>query len=464
MKTHFLLKDATIINDGKVFESSVLIVGDRIEDVGDKGIGDKGIGDRVNEEMGGFKDLEITIIDCKGKFLIPGIIDDQVHFREPGLTHKGDIYSESKAAVAGGITSFMEMPNTNPQTATIEELNKKFKIASEKSFANYSFYLGATNDNINELLKVDNKNVCGIKIFMGSSTGNMLVDNVESLNNIFSKCKSLIAVHCEDEPIIQKNIADYRLHFGDNIPISKHPEIRSREACFKSSAFAVSLAKKYNTRLHILHLSTEEEINLFSQSTDLENKRITAEVCVHHLWFNDSDYEKYGNKIKWNPAIKKESDRKALLNALKNNLIDVVATDHAPHTIEEKQNSYLKAPSGGPLVQHSLNVMFELYKKGEISLEQIVEKMCHNPARIFDVKNRGFIRKGYFADLVLVDMNKSYTVNKDNILYKCKWSPFEGTTFNSVVTHTFVNGKLVFENGKIDESVRGVALEFERRS
>ena len=494
MKKGILLKDATIINEGNIFESSVLIVGDRIEEVGDKSIGYKGIGDkgienkgigyrgigyRGNEEIGGFKDLKITIIDCKGKFLIPGIIDDQVHFREPGLTHKGDIYTESKAAVAGGITSYMEMPNTNPQTTTIEELNKKFLLASEKSLANYSFYLGATNDNIDELLKVDNDKVCGIKVFMGSSTGNMLVDNEDSLNNIFSKCKSLIAVHCEDESIIQKNIADFKKQFGDNIPIRKHLEIRSREACFKSSAFAVSLAKKYNTRLHILHLSTEDEISLLTQTYEPEAhvtqsnyepearvtiKRITSEVCVHHLWFNDSDYEKYGNKIKWNPAIKKESDRKALLNALKNNLIDVVATDHAPHTIEEKQNSYLKAPSGGPLVQHSLNVMLELYKKGEISLEQIVEKMCHNPARIFDVKNRGFIRKGYFADLVLVDMNKSYTVNKDNILYKCKWSPFEGNTFNSVVTHTFVNGKLVFENGKIDESVRGVALEFERRS
>ncbi|OGP12416.1 MAG: dihydroorotase [Deltaproteobacteria bacterium GWA2_50_8] len=493
MKTSFILKDTTIINEGKIFESSVFIIGDRIEEIGQY------------EDLNVSKLDNIKIIDCKGKYLIPGIIDDQVHFREPGLTHKGDIYSESKAAVAGGITSFMEMPNTNPQTTTIEELNKKFKIASEKSFANYSFYLGATNDNIDELLKLDssacfgdsttlsnisfcNTNVCGIKVFMGSSTGNMLVDNVETLNNIFCKCKSLIAVHCEDEPIIQKNLSEAKQQYGDNIPISKHPEIRSREACFKSSSLAVELAKKYNTRLHLLHLSTKEEISLLTQSpcgdsavagfvsqSDALNlskcrkdrkdlKRITSEVCVHHLWFNDSDYEKYGTKIKWNPAIKKESDRKALLNALKNNFIDIVATDHAPHTIEEKQNSYFKAPSGGPLVQHSLNVMLELYKKGEISLEQIIEKMCHNPARIFGVKNRGFIRKGYFADLVLVDMEKTYIVSKENILYKCKWSPFEATTFNSVVTHTFVNGKLVYNNGVFDESTKGMALEFESKS
>lgn len=452
-----LLKNATIVNEGKIFESSVLIVGDKIEEIG--------LFDYLKFEKSG----DWKVINCKDKLLIPGIIDDQVHFREPGLIHKGDIYSESKAAVAGGITSFMEMPNTNPQTTTIDELNKKFKIASEKSFANYSFYLGATNDNIDELLKLHTSatlsaKVCGIKVFMGSSTGNMLVDNADSLTAIFSKCKSLIAVHCEDEPIIQKNILNYKQQYGDNIPICKHPEIRSREACFKSSAFAVSLAKKFNTRLHILHLSTEDEISLLTQTEESEarvtEKRITSEVCVHHLWFNDLDYEKFGTKIKWNPAIKNESDRKALLNALKNNLIDIVATDHAPHTIEEKENSYFKAPSGGPLVQHSLNVMLELYKKGEIDLEQVVEKMCHNPARIFGVKNRGFIKKGYFADLVLIDTNKSYTVDKSNILYKCNWSPFEGFTFNSVITHTFVNGKLVFENGIIDENVRGVSLEF----
>lgn len=447
----YLIKNATIINEGKSFQASLTISNESIVEI--------------------FTDIPSTlnlnnyiIIDAEGKFLIPGVIDDQVHFREPGLTHKGEIYTEAKAAVAGGVTSFMEMPNTNPQTTTIAELEKKFKIAAEKSLANFSFYLGATNDNIEELLKVDNNNVCGIKVFMGSSTGNMLVDNEETLNNIFSKCKSLIAVHCEDENTIQKNILEYKQKYGENVAINKHPEIRSGEACFKSSSLAVKLAKKYNSRLHILHLSTEKEISLLSQSSDLENKRITAEVCVHHLWFNDSDYDKYGTKIKWNPAIKKESDRSALIKALKNNLIDVVATDHAPHTIEEKQNSYFKAPSGGPLVQHSLNAMIELHKKGDISLEQVVEKMCHNPARIFGVKNRGFIRKGYFADLVLVDLNSSYTVDNNNILYKCKWSPFEGTTFNSVVTHTFVNGKLVYNNGVFDESVKGKALEFDGRN
>ena len=447
----YVIKNATIINEGKSFQASLTISNESIVEI--------------------FTDIPSTlnlnnyiIIDAEGKFLIPGVIDDQVHFREPGLTNKGEIYTEAKAAVAGGVTSYMEMPNTNPQTTTIETLESKFKIASEKSLANYSFYLGATNDNIDELLKNDNKKACGIKVFMGSSTGNMLVDNEETLNNIFSKCKSLIAVHCEDENTIQKNILEYKQKYGENVPINKHPEIRSGEACFKSSSLAVKLAKKYNSRLHILHLSTEKEISLLSQSSDLENKRITAEVCVHHLWFNDSDYDKYGTKIKWNPAIKKESDRSALIKALKNNLIDVVATDHAPHTIEEKQNSYFKAPSGGPLVQHSLNAMIELYKKGDISLEQVVEKMCHNPARIFGVKNRGFIRKGYFADLVLVDLNSSYTVDNNNILYKCKWSPFEGTTFNSVVTHTFVNGKLVYNNGVFDESVKGKALEFDGRN
>lgn len=446
----YLIKNATIINEGKSFKASLVISNERIVD--------------VFTDIPSNLDLnDYIIIDAEGKYLFPGIIDDQVHFREPGLTHKGEIYTEAKAAVAGGVTSFMEMPNTNPQTTTIEELRKKFKIASDKSLANYSFYLGATNDNIEELLKIDNNNVCGIKVFMGSSTGNMLVDNEETLNNIFSKCKSLIAVHCEDENTIQKNILEYKQKYGENVAINKHPEIRSSEACYKSSSLAVKLAKKYNSRIHILHLSTEEELSLLSQSTDLENKRITAEVCAHHLWFNDSDYDKYGTKIKWNPAIKKESDRIALIKALKNNLIDVVATDHAPHTIEEKQNSYFKAPSGGPLVQHSLNAMIELNKKGEISLEQVVEKMCHNPARIFGVKNRGFIRKGYFADLVLVDLNSSYTVDNNNILYKCKWSPFEGTTFNSVVNHTFVNGKLVYNNGVFDESVMGMALEFEVR-
>lgn len=444
-----LIKGAKIVNEGKTFTGNVLIEGEFIKD--------------VTEDDHIYNNIDIAdVINANGKTLIPGLIDDQVHFREPGLTHKADIYTESKAAIAGGVTSYMEMPNTVPQATTLKILEEKYSIASEKSLANYSFYLGATNDNIDEILKLDGKNVCGIKLFMGSSTGNMLVDNEEALKNIFSLSKSLIAVHCEDESIIKENLTYYKMKYGDTIPVYHHPDIRTSEACYKSSSFAVNLARKFNTRLHILHISTARELDLLDNSTTSKNKQITGEVCVHHLWFDASDYNKLGTRIKWNPAIKDKSDKDALINGLISNKIDVIATDHAPHTLEEKENSYLKCPSGGPLVQHSLQLMIELFHKKKLSLELIVEKMCHTPAEIFKIEKRGFIRKGYYADLVLIDLNKSCTVERDNILYKCKWSPFEGITFNSVVSHTFLNGNLVYENGKFNESVRGKRLQFSR--
>lgn len=444
-----LIKDATIVNENATYKGSVLIKDEIISDIY--------IND-VPEEI----TSNSEVIDAAGLLLIPGIIDDQVHFREPGLTHKAEIYTESKAAVAGGITSYMEMPNTNPQTTTIEALNNKFKIASEKSLANFSFYMGATNDNIEELLKVDPTEVCGAKVFMGSSTGNMLVDKKEALAKIFSECKLLIATHCEDEATIQKNSAIYKEKYGEDVPIECHPKIRSEEACYKSSAFAINLAKKHNTRLHILHLSTAKELKLLDNTTPSKDKKITAEVCVHHLWFDDTDYKKYGTRIKWNPAVKTEKDKNALLEGVISNKIDVIATDHAPHTEEEKDNTYFKAMSGGPLVQHSLNVMLELHHQGKISLEKIVEKMCHTPADIFNVAKRGYIRKGYYADLALVDMNQKWEVNKENILYKCKWAPFEGQTFHSKVTHTIVNGNIVYKNGEFNESVKGQRLKFNR--
>ena len=449
MNNKLLIKDAIIVNEHIERQGSVLIEGSIITKLFFKDI---------PEDIQDSAD----IIEAKGKYLIPGIIDDQVHFREPGLTHKGEIYTEAKAAVAGGVTSYMEMPNTNPQTITQELLEEKYRIASQKSLANYSFYIGGTNDNLEELLKTDPKTVCGIKIFMGSSTGNMLVDNPETLEQIFKQSPMLIAVHCEDEATVKANTAIYLEKYGENIPISCHPAIRSDEACFISSKLAVELARRYNTRLHILHLSTAKEMELFVNNIPSKQKRITSEVCVHHLWFDEADYEKLGTRIKWNPAIKARKDKEKLLESLINDTLDVVATDHAPHTLDEKNNGYTKAPSGGPLVQHSLNVMLELRQQGKISLGKIVQKMCHAPADIFQVHNRGYIREGYFADLVLLDLDQKWTVEPHNILYKCKWSPFEGYTFTGEITHTFVNGYLVYEKGIFDESKKGMRLTFDR--
>ncbi len=404
-----LIKNATIVNEGRVFKGNVLI--------------DTYYISKISED-----EIEIQadkIIDASGKHLFPGCIDDQVHFREPGLTHKGEIYTEAKAAVAGGVTSYMEMPNTVPNTFTQELLEEKYARASEVSLANYSFFMGASNDNIDEVLKTNPLNVCGIKVFMGSSTGNMLVDKRETLEALFSKCKMLIATHCEDEVIIKNNMALYKEQYGEDVPMECHPLIRSEEACYKSSALAIELAKKYNTRLHILHISTAKEVELFDNKTPLKQKRITAEACVHHLWFSDEDYKTKGSLIKWNPAVKKSSDRSAVLQALLENKIDVIATDHAPHTMEEKQQSYFKAPSGGPLVQHSLIAMLELNRQGKITLEKIAEKMAHAVADCFQIEKRGYIREGYFADIALVDLNSPWTVDKSTILYKCGWSPFE---------------------------------------
>ena len=443
MKT--LIKNAFIVNEGDIIKSDILIKEQLIEDV------NKNINVKAEK-----------IIDAEGLYLMPGIIDDQVHFREPGLTHKGNIYSESKAAVAGGITSYMEMPNTNPKALTQELLEDKYCIAAEKSLANFSFFMGASNDNLEEVLKTNPKNVGAIKVFMGSSTGNMLVDNLEVLEELFAKSKMLIAVHCEDEKVINENINKAKKKYGEHVPIREHPNIRSVDACYKSSSLAVSLAKKHKTRLHVFHVSTEKELELFDNQLKLEEKSITSEVCIHHLYFDDRDYKDKGSLIKWNPSVKKESDKKALLRALLNDKIDVIATDHAPHTLEEKKKSYFKAPSGGPLVQHALNVMLEFYKSNQITLEKIVEKMCHNPAICFQVEKRGFLRKGYFADMILVDLSTKWDVNSDNILYKCKWSPFEGKTFSSRVTHTFVNGHLAYCKGKFDENKKGMRLTFER--
>ena len=440
-----LIKNAQIVNEGKIYKSDVLIENQKIKEIADE--------ITINADQ---------IINAEGLHLLPGVIDDQVHFREPGLTHKANIYTESKAAVAGGITSFMEMPNTNPQALTQELLENKYQIASETSIANYSFFMGASNDNLEEVLKTNPKNVGGIKIFMGSSTGNMLVDNKTVLQEIFSKSRMLIAVHCEDETIIQHNISKAKEKFGEEVPISEHPNIRSVEACYKSSSMAIELAKKHNTRLHVFHLSTEKEIKLFSNKLPLKDKRITAEVCIHHLWFDESNYKEKRTFIKWNPAIKKKSDKNALLQALLDDKIDVIATDHAPHTLEEKSNSYFNAPSGGPLVQHALSAMLEFSKNGKISIEKVVEKMCHNPAICFKVEKRGFIKVGYFADLVLVDLNNPWEVNKENILYKCGWSPFEGEIFNAQITHTFVNGHIAYKYGFFDESKKGMRLKFDR--
>lgn len=446
--TMYLIRNASVVNEGRIFTADVLIKNGRIEKIGES----IQLTDRAN----------IVEIDATGLHLLPGCIDDQVHFREPGLTHKADIYTESRAAVAGGITSFMEMPNTVPNTLTQELLEQKYQIGAQKSIANYSFFMGASNDNVEEILKTDPANVCGVKVFMGSSTGNMLVDNEKVLEKIFSSTPALIATHCEDEETIRHNLAKYKEKYGEEIPARCHPEIRPAEACYKSSQLAVSLAKKYNSRLHILHISSAIETALFRNDIPLEKKRITSEACIHHLWFSDDDYEQKGNFIKWNPAVKSKNDRDAIWEALLDNRIDVIATDHAPHTLEEKQRKYLEAPSGGPLVQHSLVAMLDFYHKGKITLERIAQKMSHSVARCFKIKERGFIREGYFADLVLVNLNQPTTVTKENLLYKCKWSPFEGVTFKSAVVHTFVNGNLVFSNNKIIESTQGQRLSFER--
>jgi len=440
-----LIKAANIVNEGQIFTSDLLIKNGRVE--------------KIAPTIDTSSDLEIN---AEGLHLLPGMIDDQVHFREPGLTHKADIFSESMAAVAGGITSFMEMPNTVPNTLTQDLLADKYAIAQQTSLANYSFYMGASNDNIKEVLKTNPKDVCGIKVFMGSSTGNMLVDNEQTLENIFSKAPMLVATHCEDEATIRHNLAVYKEKYGDDITVDMHPLIRSAEACYKSSSLAVELAKRYDTRLHILHISTAKEVGLFDNTLALADKKITAEACVHHLWFNDADYATKGNFIKWNPAVKTAADQAGILQGLLDNHIDVVATDHAPHTIEEKNQPYLQAPSGGPLVQHALPALLEMYLEGKISLEKIVEKASHNVATCFNISERGFVREGYWADLVLVDLNDPCKVTKLNTLYKCGWSPFEGQTFRASISHTFVSGNLAYQKGKFMTNETGKRLSFDR--
>ena len=442
-----LIKNAKIVNENSIFYGDILIDGEYIV----------AIQNSISSD-----NLDATIIDAKGNYLLPGVIDDQVHFREPGLTHKATIETESKAAIAGGITSFIEMPNTVPQATTQKLLEDKFKIASESSYANYSFMFGGTNDNLEELLKTNPRNVAAIKLFLGSSTENMLVDDKEVLEKIFSSTKMLIATHCEDEGTIQKNLEAQKAIHGDDIPMHLHPKIRSEEACYISSSNAIALAKKTGARLHVFHLSTAKETELFTNEIPLEEKKITAEVCIHHLWFDESDYDEKGTLIKWNPAVKTAADREGLWKALLDDRIDVIATDHAPHTIEEKNNVYTKAPSGGPLVQHALMAMFSKHKEGKISLEKMVEKMCHNPAKLFKIEKRGFIKIGYYADLVIVDPSSPWTVNKDNLLYKCGWSPFEGVTFQSKITHTFVNGSLVYNQGEFSNIKKGKRLLFDR--
>ena len=442
-----LIKNAKIVNEGKIVTGDVLIENEWIVE----------IAENISP-----KSPDCKIIEAEGQYLMPGAIDDQVHFREPGLTHKGTIASESRAAVAGGITSFIEQPNTVPNAITQELLEDKYQIAAKTAYANYSFMMGGTNDNLEELLKTNPKNVAGIKLFLGSSTGNMLVDNQESLEKIFSSTKMLIAVHCEDEGTIRANLERYKAEFGEDIPVEYHHLIRSEEACYLSSSKAIELAKKTGARLHVFHLSTAKEMALFTNKIPLEEKQITAEVCIHHLWFTDADYKTKGNLIKWNPAVKTEADRDALWKALLDDRIDVIATDHAPHTLEEKQQVYTKAPSGGPLVQHAVVAMFEAHHQGKISIEKIVEKMCHNPAKIFKIEKRGFVKEGYYADLVLVDTSMPWNVKKENILAQCGWSPFEGYNFKSRITHTFVNGNLVYHNFKVNDQPFGKRLLFDR--
>ena len=442
-----LIKNAKIVNEGTIFEGDVLIENEFIVEIAES----------ISPKLSNCK-----IIDAEGSYLIPGAIDDQVHFREPGLTHKGDIASESRAAVAGGITSYIEQPNTVPNAVTQEILEEKYQIAAKTSYANFSFMMGGTNDNLEEILKTNPKNVAGLKLFLGSSTGDMLVDSSESLEKIFSNTNLLIAVHSEDETTVKENLERYKLQFGDDIPVKFHPEIRSVEACYKSTVKIIDLAKRTGARLHVFHLSTAKELDLFTNKIPLEEKQITAEVCIHHLWFSDEDYATKGNLIKWNPAVKSSDDRKALWEALLDDRIDVIATDHAPHTLEEKQQVYTKAPSGGPLVQHAVVAMFEANHQGKISVEKIVEKMCHNPAKIFKIEKRGFIKVGFYADLVIVNPGLPWSVKKENILAKCGWSPFEGYTFKSRITHTFVNGELVYQNFKVKDIPVGKRLLFDR--
>lgn len=441
-----LIQNALVVNENEVFEANLFLKDGLIYNI-----------DSIQKNR-----LADHKIQANGNLLIPGAIDDQVHFREPGLTHKANIYTEARAAIAGGITSFMEMPNTKPGATYLELLEQKYEIAKANSLANYSFYMGTTNDNLEELKKVNPKNVCGVKIFMGSSTGNMLVDDGNTLENIFSQIEMLIAVHCESDEMIKENLEKYQKKFGENIPVKFHPKIRSAEACYASSSFAVDLAKKNGTRLHILHISTEKELDLFDNSIPLNQKKITAEACVHHLWFEQNDYENKQTLIKWNPAVKTKKDRSSIQKAVLDNRIDVIATDHAPHTFEEKQNPYTKAPSGAPLVQHALPALFELHHQRVFSLEKIVEKFCHNPAILFQIEKRGFIREGYFADLVLANLNEPWQVQKENILYKCGWSPFEGQTFKSKIKQTIVNGNLIYNNGVFNEAKKGKRLTFDR--
>ncbi len=440
--------NANLVNEGSIKQADILIEGSFIS--------------RIDTDLSSV--TTDNTYDAQGKYLLPGLIDDQVHFREPGLTHKATIYSEAKAAVAGGITSFMEMPNTVPNTLTQDLLQDKYDTAAQHSLANYSFYMGVSNDNLEEVLRTNVQEVCGLKVFMGSSTGNMLVDNEQTLRNVFAKSPMLVATHCEDEATIRDNLQRFREKYGEEVPIRCHPDIRSEEACYKSSSLAVSLAQEFGTRLHVLHISTAKELSLFSSDIPLEEKRVTAEACLHHLWFNDQDYDEKGTLIKWNPAVKTAQDQTAILAAVLDNTIDVLATDHAPHTLAEKQQTYFKAPSGGPLVQHNLVALLEMYHQEKITLEKIVEKACHHPAQLFEVDCRGFLREGHYADLVLVDLNAPWTVQTDNILYQCGWSPFEGTTFQSQVTHTFVSGHCAYADGQFDESRQGSRLQFKREA
>lgn len=443
-----LIRNASVVNENKIFVADVLLKDGLIHGIENPGLI--------------AADDQMEIIDATGLHLFPGLIDDQVHFREPGLTQKGDLFTESRAAVAGGITSFMEMPNTFPAATTIELLEQKYQRASEVSLANYSFFMGTTNTNLQELLNVDVRNVCGVKIFMGSSTGSMLVDDPIALENIFSQVKTIISLHCEVDPIIQQNAEKYRLEYGEDVPMKFHHLIRSEEACYKSSSFAVALAKRHNTRIHILHISTAKELELFANDIPLKEKRITAEACVHHLWFTDADYATKDKWIKWNPAIKTANDRAAIRAAVNDNRIDVIATDHAPHTKEEKSGTYFKAPSGGPLVQHALVALLEMYHQGVFSLEKIVEKTSHNVADMFQINGRGYVKTGFCADLVLVNLNDPWKVSAENILYKCGWSPFEGQTFRSKVITTFVNGNVVYNSDGIHEGSLGHRLTFDR--
>ena len=441
-----LITNAQIVNEGKIFQADILIKGNRIE--------------RIDAQIS--SERVKKVIDAQGKHVFPGVIDDQVHFREPGLTHKANIFTESRAAVAGGVTTFMEMPNTVPNALTQELLQDKYDIAARSSLANYSFFMGASNDNLKEVLKTDPKNVCGIKVFMGSSTGNMLVDDETTLKGLFAEAPMIIATHCEDEATIRKNTAEHRQRFGEEVPIKYHPLIRSEEACYKSSSLAVGLAKEHGAKLHVLHISTAKELELFDNSQPLKDKKITAEACIHHLWFDDRDYEEKGAFIKWNPAVKTEKDKNAIFQAVLDGTIDVIATDHAPHTFEEKSGTYFKAPSGGPLVQHTLVAMLDFYHLGKIKLEEIAEKMSHNPAILFEVKDRGYLREGYYADLAIADLQAPWKVSKENIRAKCGWSPFEGHTFQSSVTHTIISGHLAYEEGELDESQLGQRLVFNR--